>query len=108
MKDSIIQQLVEEILKSYNLKLDGDEINVAVTQDDENFEIKINCKVNDEFKRYVDELDEDLFMEACDRFEEETGISLNEFAHNPDFNTFKSVVNTIIKERIEDLSKLLR
>jgi hypothetical protein len=47
-------------------------------------------------------------MEACDRFEEETGLSLNEFAHNPDYNTFKTVVNTIIKEKIEDLSKLLR
>jgi hypothetical protein len=52
----------------------------------------------------VNSLDQDIFVEACEKFEDLTGEHLD---NDVDHDTFKSVVNQVISAKIEELKKQL-
>lgn len=102
-----ITQLVKEILAEYNLKVE-DEVVVEIKQtEDDAFQIIINGTLKNEFKTWCEKLDDDIFVEACERFEDETGISLQRMEENLDTELFKQVVAKICKERINKLSQFI-
>lgn len=102
-----VEQLIDQILEEYQLTPIGD-ISVEVTKEDNTFDIHISGKVeDDEFNKYLQNMDDELFQEVCERFEEETGITLNDFAHDVNPALFKQVVSKICREKIMDLTKFI-
>ena len=52
-------------------------------------------------------MDDELFQEICERFEEETGITLNDFANDINPSLFKKVANKICREKIQNLTRFI-
>lgn len=107
MEQEKIEQLIDQILTEYQLETDGD-ISVEVTTEDNTFDIHISGKLKDnDFEKYLKGMSDELFQEVCERFEEETGITLNDFAHDVNPALFKQVVSKICREKIMDLTKFI-
>lgn len=103
-----IEKLIEEVLQEYDLCTE-DNINVNVEANDDTFTITIsgnlkNSKEN-EFKEWCNNLDEDLFLEACDKYSDFTGKNLNEIGN--DYESFKEVVRQIVNNKISKLKSYL-
>jgi len=62
---------------------------------------------DNDFEKYLKGMSDELFQEVCERFEEETGITLNDFAHDVNPTLFKQVVSKICREKIMDLTKFI-
>jgi hypothetical protein len=96
------------VLSEYDLNAEAD-INVNVKADDKTFIITLSGKLKNseenEFKEWCNNLDEDLFLEACDKFEDYTGKSLNNIGN--DYESFKKVVHKIITDKIAKLESYL-
>lgn len=100
------ESLIEQLLHEYGIE--AKEVEIELSQDNDNFTFVIKGKANlDDFKEYLDGLNDDLFQEACERFEDETGITLNDFAHNINPDLFKQVVSQICQEKVNNLSKFI-
>ena len=100
------ESLIEQLLQEYGI--DAKEVEIKLSQDNDSFTLTIKGKANlDDFKEYLEDLDDDLFQEACERFEEETGITLNDFAHNINPDLFKKVVSNLCQEKIDNLSQFI-
>lgn len=107
MEQEKIEKLIDQILTEYQLETDG-EVSVEVTTEDNTFDIHISGKLKDnDFEEYLKEMDDELFQEICERFEDETGITLNDFAHEVNPNLFKQVASKICKEKIQNLTKFI-
>lgn len=88
-KNEKIEQLINELLAEYKLNVDG-EISMEISKDNNTFTITIKGELKDnEFEKYLREMDDDLFQEICERFEDETGMTLNEFANHTNPSLFK-------------------
>lgn len=106
-KQEKIEQLIDQLLKEYNLNVDGD-ISVEISKEDNTFSINIKGTVKDnEFENYLKQMDDELFQEICERFEEETGITLNDFANDINPSLFKKVANKICREKIQNLTRFI-
>lgn len=99
------ESLIEQLLQEYNIE--AKEVSVEFSQIDDEFVITIKGTLGNSFKEYLENLDDTLFQEICERFEEETGITLNDFAHDIDPELFKQVVANICQEKIDNLSRLI-
>ena len=99
------ESLIEQLLQEYNIE--AKEVSVEFSQVDDEFVITIKGTLGNSFKEYLENLDDALFQEVCARFEEETGITLNDFAHDIDPDLFKQVVANICQEKIDNLSQLI-
>lgn len=107
MEQEKIEQLIDQILTEYQLETDG-EVSVEVTAENNTFDIHISGKLKDnDFEKYLKGMSDELFQEVCERFEEETGITLNDFAHDVNPALFKQVVSKICREKIMDLTKFI-
>ena len=100
------ESLIEQLLHEYGIE--AKEVEIELSQDNDSFTLTIKGKADlDDFKEYLDDLNDDLFQEACERFEDETGITLNDFAHNINPDLFKQVVSQICQEKVDNLSKFI-
>ena len=99
MKEDKILQLVREVLAEYGLKVKED-ITVNLDQEDnDHFSITIHGIVDNDFEKWCNSLDDDLFVEACEQYEDITGMPLSE--ENPEL--FKKVVSDICRQKIDEL-----
>jgi len=108
MNEEILKQLIaifamEDVNEETEVIVDGKLLNIKLKKEGNDISLNLSYK-EDEFENYINSLDEDIFIEACERFEDLTGEQLN---NNIDHDTFKEVVHTVASERIEDLKKLL-
>ena len=104
MENNELQTLVSKILQQYDIEID-DNINVGVKADDNTFEICISGTVKqDDFKRWCQDMDDDLFVEACERYEEITGEPLRELTSH---EKFIDVVRQVAQEKIDLLSQYI-
>ena len=105
---STVDKLVTELLKSYDLEADGD-IKVTLSADNSKFVFEISGTIRDNkqkaFEEWCDTLDEDLFVEACEVFEERAGYPLSELKDH--YQDFINVVKDIVREKIESLKVYL-
>lgn len=98
----------------YQLETQSDEngVTIKLTKID-NKELKDEIK---KFKDYVQQIDDDFFEKICDKFENESNISLNEFSRLMDkatdevlikdsINLFKELTKETVKEHIDSLVK---
>ena len=103
MKEDKILQLVKEVLAEYELKVKED-ITVNLDQEDnDHFSITIHGTIDNDFERWCNSLDDDLFVEACEQYEDITGMPLSE--ENPEL--FKKVVSDICRQKIDELNKFV-
>jgi len=108
MNDEILKQLLaifaeDDLHEETEFTDNGNTLNVSLVKEGNDITLKLSLK-EDEFEKYINELDQDIFIEACERFEELTGEHLS---NDVDHNLFKSVVNEVVKNKINELQKLL-
>ena len=61
--------------------------------------------LRDQFMKWCEQVDDDIFIKACEQFEELTGRPLSEVEEEELYDLFKTVVQEIVKSKIEDLHK---
>lgn len=111
MNEQILNELLpffasEAINEETEVNIDGNILNISVIKEEGENKITLTVEYKeDDFKKYVDSLDEDIFIEACEKFEELTGIHLS---NDVDKDVFKEVVNQVIKNRIKNLEKFIK
>lgn len=59
------------------------------------------------FEEWCDTLDDELFLEACEKFEEITGTALKDVNDEDSYSDFQKVVKEIVKNKIENLQRYL-
>ena len=104
--EKLINEAVEQLLNLFDLKTNP-EIKVNLERNNNNFTLVIKGKLDNEFEDWCNQLDDDIFIEACERFEDETGVSLQEMSEHPDIELFKNVVAKVCKDKINILSKFI-
>ncbi len=96
----------DSLHEEYEIEVDGNIFNI--TADKAENENKINIVVElkeDKFKKYINSLDENIFVEVCEKFKEYTGEQLTD---EVDQDLFKSVVQRVISEKIDRLKSFLQ
>ena len=58
-----------------------------------------------QFEQWCKQIDDDIFVEACERFEAITGMALTDIVDKKLYDSFKSVVKQIVKEKVDRLCK---
>lgn len=87
------------------IDIDGNILKVTVTkEEDENKVTMVVEYIEDDFKKWVNSLDEDIFIEACEKFEEITGKPLSDDTEESDF---RAVVSKVIQDKISNLKKFI-
>lgn len=111
MKRLTEQELFElnEALKELSPSLFGFG-DYKVTASQENNKLIITIEEKDyqvDFENYLKTLDDDIFLEACARYQRITGNDLHKIKNvTPELiSTFKKMVTTIAREKIEDIRK---
>lgn len=111
MYEELLTQLLpifidsEEVNEETEVDIDGNILKITINKEEGENKITMTVEYKeDEFKKYIDSLDEDIFIEACEQFENKTGIPLND---DVDKDLFKEVVRQVIAERINKLRTLL-
>lgn len=78
---------------------EGDTLNITISlQEDTRKE---------DFRNWCETINDDIFVEACERFEDLTGKTLHEAAEEELYDEFKTVVKEVVKSKIENLQSLL-
>ena len=108
MSEEILRELLaifaeDDIHEETEVNVDGKILNISLVKEDNDITLKLSYK-EDEFENYINSLDQDIFVEACEKFEDLTGEHLD---NDVDHDTFKSVVNQVISSKIEELKKQL-
>ena len=108
MNEEILKELLAifaegDIHEETQVNIDGKILDLSLVKEGNDITLKLSYK-EDEFEKYINGLDQDVFVEACEKFEELTGERLS---NDVDHDMFKAVVNEIIKEKINNLKKLL-
>ena len=92
-----------------DLKKDGDVLTIVIEKKN------LVNKEKQEFEKWLDSIDDDMFQEALERVHEITGIDakqLNEDYDSEEFKgiikLFKDIVPVIAKEKIDNLAKYLK
>lgn len=110
MNEQILTELLpffasEEINEKTEVNLDGNILTIELIKKEDENKITLTVEYEeDEFKKFVDSLDEDIFIESCEKFEELTGTPLS---NDVDKDTFKEVVKNVVKNRINNLKKFI-
>ena len=87
------------------IDIDGNILKVAITKKEDENKVTMTVEfIEDDFKKWVNSLDEDVFIEACERFKEISGTDLSD---DVDEDVFREVVKQVIKERISNLKKFI-
>lgn len=92
------------------LVYDGHHFDAKLDKNEED-ELTIIIKYNREnslrhkFEEWCNTVDDDIFIEACQRFQDITGYTLEEAEEEELYDDFQSVVREVVKGKIESLSK---
>ena len=111
MNEEILNELLpffasDAINEEVELDLDGNVFKLSVIKKEGENKIVLTVEYEeDEFKKYVDSLDEDIFIESCEKFEQLTGVQLSD---DVDKDLFKEVVNQIVTNKINKLKKFVQ
>ena len=108
MEEELIKQLVsifneEDCEEESTFELDGNVLIMKLVKEGNKVNLSLEWK-EDEFKKYVNSLDEDIFLEACEKFEELTGKPLSD---NTNPEQFKAVVKQLISSKIDRLKAFI-
>ena len=111
MNEEILNELLpffasDAINEEVELNLDGNVFKLSIIKKEGENKIVLTVEYEeDEFKKYVDSLDEDIFIESCEKFEQLTGVQLGD---DVDKDLFKEVVNQIVTNKINKLKKFVQ
>ena len=61
--------------------------------------------IREQFEKWCEQIDDDIFVEACEKFEELTGKSLDEAESEQFYGAFQAVVREVVKGKIDALNK---
>lgn len=108
MNEEILRDLLtiftqDDVHEETEFSIDGKTLNLNLDKEGNEIVLKLSFK-EDEFEKYINELDQDIFVEACENFEDLTGEHLS---NDVDHDLFKSVVNEVIRKKIDSLKKFL-
>lgn len=93
------------IQEEQEVNLDGNILKISINKGENENKITLIVEYKeDEFHKYIDSLDEDIFVEACEKFEDLTGQHLSD---DVDAELFKEVVRNVVAQRISNLKKFL-
>lgn len=111
---------IEESNNQKTWWLDNSQVTIGKTPDGSSYVYYLVSKKNtaiDDFKKYLEELDNDIFVSACEnyemRFGEKSLNKLNSLLENPTsetvqyINSFKESVIAVVKAKMEMLNKYL-
>lgn len=107
-----MEELFEQLVKLFSedntqetseFSFNGQTVKTILKKDDNEISLVIKLE-DDPFKKYINSLDEDVFIEACEKYEQLTGEHLS---NETDPEHFKEVVKQIITARIESYKKFL-
>lgn len=100
----------EELLEETELVYDGHCFDAKLDKNEED-ELTIVIKYKREeslrkkFEEWCNTVDDDIFIEACERFKDITGYTLEEAEEEELYDDFHAVVKEVVKSKIESLSK---
>ena len=96
----------DSLHEEYEIEVDGNIFNITANKAEGENKINIVVELKeDKFKKYINSLDENIFVEACEKFKEYTGEQLTD---EVDQDLFKSVVQRVISEKIDRLKSFLQ
>jgi hypothetical protein len=109
MNEDILKELLsifagEDVQEETEVNINGNELKLFLKKEGNDIILRLSLQ-EDEFKKFVNSLDEDIFIEACERYKEITGADLSD---NVDEDSFKAVVNQVIKGKISRLQKFIK
>lgn len=94
-----------QVSEEEEIDLDGSILKVSINKkENENKVVMVVEYIEDDFKKWVNSLDEDIFIEACEKFEEITGKPLSDDTEESDF---RAVVSKVIQDKISNLKKFI-
>lgn len=111
---------VEQLLKILPFQEEGNGVSASFEEDGYNVsyymtdkEINVNIKkVSNPFFDYIQNLDDEIFVAACERFVDSTKISMSEFENkiksgkgDKEIQLFKDCVKKVVLEKIDELNK---
>lgn len=85
----------DNVLLTVDVTKKGNNINISYKKD------KNNNKIKEDFKKYLNEIPDDIFVDACNLFTKEFGISMNDLNKLLDTDKAESMVNSF-KEEIKN------
>ena len=109
--ESVIPAFMQEVTSEQTeLIYEGHHFDAKLDKtEDDVLNISIKYKKEDtikaQFEKWCEQIDDDIFVEACEKFEELTGKSLEEAEEEKLYSTFQAVVREIVKNRINDLHR---
>lgn len=119
MKQELITQLVEELFKSVNelhQEYKDNNISYVIDAQREDNELHINITLNnnkdkEEFEKFIDNLDDDIYEEVIEWFNKNYDESIGKLYNSENYQevieAFKSKVREIAQEKINNLQKFL-
>ena len=97
---------------SASFEEDGYEVSYYMTDKEVNVNIK---KTSNPFFDYIQGLDDDVFVAACEKFVDSTKISMSEFENkikagkaDKEIQLFKDCVKKVVLEKIDELNKYVQ
>ena len=109
--ESVIPAFMQEVTSEQTeLIYEGHHFDAKLDKtEDDVLNISIKYKKEDtikaQFEKWCEQIDDDIFVEACEKFEELTGKSLEKVEDEQLYNAFQAVVREVVKERIATLNK---
>lgn len=108
MNEELLKELLsvfeqEDMHEETEFNIDDKTFNLVLDKEGNDITMKLSL-TEDEFEKYINELDQDVFVEACENFEKMTGVQLS---NDVEPEMFKGVVNEVIKNKINNLKKFL-
>lgn len=85
----------DNVLLTVDVTKKGNNINISYKKD------RNNNKIKEDFKEYLNEIPDDIFVDACNLFTKEFGISMNDLNKLLDTDKAESMVNSF-KEEIKN------
>ena len=79
-----------------------------IKNEDDELTITIKYKqesLKEKFEKWCQQIDDDIFVEACEKFEELTGRKLKEVDEENLYTLFETVIREVVKSKINTLSK---
>ena len=102
----------ESVSEETELIYDGHHFDAELDKNEDD-ELVIIIRYNREqslkskFEEWCNTLDDDLFLEACEQFEEITGTALKDINNEEAYLNFQKVAKEIVKDKIEYLKRYL-
>lgn len=108
--ESILPAFSQDITEeNTELNYDGHYFNAELTKNEDGvLTITVKHKSSKEiFERWCKQIDDDIFVEACEKFEELTGKTLKEAEEDKLYSLFETVVKEIARSKIDKLKRYL-